>query len=209
MGTGRSPTSARSRTSPRRSPKVSPRTGLRCHVDSTTPVVVQFDEPLLPAAIAGHLTGVTAFSPVAAIEETLATSMLDTCAAAAGAEVSVHCCGSGSAVESVAEEQLFVPYRWTPRRCRPPIWRRSLSSSTRGESSFWASSRPARRRDGRRSKRSPAPSWRSPTGSASRGRRCAIASGYAGVRSGRRHPAVGAHRYRTGPAGGAGVRRRS
>jgi methionine synthase II (cobalamin-independent) len=59
------------------------------------PVVVQFDEPLLPAAIAGHLSGVTAFSPVAAIDETLATSMLDTCAAAAGAEVSVHCCGSG------------------------------------------------------------------------------------------------------------------
>jgi methionine synthase II (cobalamin-independent) len=59
-----------------------------------TPVVVQFDEPLLPAAIAGHLAGVTAFSPVAAIEETLATSMLDTCVAAAGAEVSVHCCGS-------------------------------------------------------------------------------------------------------------------
>jgi 5-methyltetrahydropteroyltriglutamate--homocysteine methyltransferase len=60
-----------------------------------TPVVVQFDEPLLPAAIAGHLAGVTAFSPVAAIEETLATSMLDTCAGAAGAEVSVHCCGTG------------------------------------------------------------------------------------------------------------------
>jgi methionine synthase II (cobalamin-independent) len=60
-----------------------------------TPVVVQFDEPLLPAAIAGHLSGVTAFSPVAAIEETLATSMLDTCVAAAGAEVSVHCCGTG------------------------------------------------------------------------------------------------------------------
>jgi methionine synthase II (cobalamin-independent) len=59
-----------------------------------TPVMVQFDEPLLPAAIAGHLAGVTAFSPVAAIEETLATSMLDTCVAAVGAEVSVHCCGS-------------------------------------------------------------------------------------------------------------------
>jgi len=59
-----------------------------------TPVVVQFDEPLLPAAIAGHLAGVTAFSPVAAIEETLASSMFDTCVAAVGAEVSVHCCGS-------------------------------------------------------------------------------------------------------------------
>ncbi len=60
-----------------------------------TPVVVQFDEPLLPAAIAGHLAGVTSLSPVAAIDETLATSMLDTCAAAAAAEVSVHCCAAG------------------------------------------------------------------------------------------------------------------
>ncbi len=59
-----------------------------------TPVVVQFDEPSLPAAVGGRLTGVTSLSPVAAIEETLATSMLDTCAAAAGAEVSVHCCGA-------------------------------------------------------------------------------------------------------------------
>jgi methionine synthase II (cobalamin-independent) len=60
-----------------------------------TPVVVQFDEPSLPAAVAGRLTGVTALSPVAPIDETLATTMLDICAAAAGAEVSVHCCGTG------------------------------------------------------------------------------------------------------------------
>jgi methionine synthase II (cobalamin-independent) len=59
-----------------------------------TPVVVQFDEPSLPAAVAGRLTGVTALSPVAPIDETLATTMLDICAAAAGAEVSVHCCGT-------------------------------------------------------------------------------------------------------------------
>lgn len=59
-----------------------------------TPVVVQFDEPLLPAAVAGRLTGVTSLSPVAAIEETVATTMLDTCAAAAGADVLVHSCGS-------------------------------------------------------------------------------------------------------------------
>jgi methionine synthase II (cobalamin-independent) len=59
-----------------------------------TPVVVQFDEPSLPAAVAGRLGGVTSLSSVAAIEETLATSMLDICAAAAGAEVSVHSCGS-------------------------------------------------------------------------------------------------------------------
>ena len=59
-----------------------------------TPVVVQFDEPLLPAAVAGRLAGVTTLNPVAAIDETLATSLLDTCVAAAGAEVSVHSCAA-------------------------------------------------------------------------------------------------------------------
>jgi methionine synthase II (cobalamin-independent) len=59
-----------------------------------TPVVVQFDEPSLPAAVTGRLAGVTALSPVAPIDETLATTMLDICAAAAGAEVSVHSCGA-------------------------------------------------------------------------------------------------------------------
>ena len=57
-----------------------------------TPVVVQFDEPSLPAAVAGRLAGVTTLSPVAPIDETLATTLLDTCVAAAGAEVSVHSC---------------------------------------------------------------------------------------------------------------------
>jgi methionine synthase II (cobalamin-independent) len=59
-----------------------------------TPVVVQFDEPSLAAAVAGRLTGVTTLSPVAPIDETLATTMLDTCAAAAGGEVSVHSCAA-------------------------------------------------------------------------------------------------------------------
>jgi methionine synthase II (cobalamin-independent) len=59
-----------------------------------TPVVVQFDEPLLPTALAGRLTGVTAFSPVEAIDEALATALLDTCAAAAGADVLVHSCAA-------------------------------------------------------------------------------------------------------------------
>jgi methionine synthase II (cobalamin-independent) len=57
-----------------------------------TPVVVQYDEPLLTAAVAGRLTGVTTLSPVAPIDETLVTTLLDTCVAAAGAEVSVHSC---------------------------------------------------------------------------------------------------------------------
>jgi 5-methyltetrahydropteroyltriglutamate--homocysteine methyltransferase len=37
---------------------------------------------------------VTTLSPVAAIDETLATTLLDTCVAAAGAEVSVHSCAA-------------------------------------------------------------------------------------------------------------------
>jgi methionine synthase II (cobalamin-independent) len=59
-----------------------------------TPVVLQFDEPSLPAAIAGRLAGVTGLSPVPALEETLATTMLDTCAGVAAMPTSVHCCGS-------------------------------------------------------------------------------------------------------------------
>ena len=59
-----------------------------------TPVVVQFDEPSLPAALGGRLAGVTALSPVAPIDEALAITVLDTCAAAAGAEVLVHSCAA-------------------------------------------------------------------------------------------------------------------
>ncbi|BCQ09949.1 hypothetical protein JMUB5695_03401 [Mycobacterium heckeshornense] len=59
-----------------------------------TPVLVQFDEPSLPAALAGQLTGVTALTPVDPIDEALATAALDTCVAAAGAEVLLHSCAS-------------------------------------------------------------------------------------------------------------------
>jgi methionine synthase II (cobalamin-independent) len=55
-------------------------------------VVVQFDEPLLQVALAGRLTGVTAFSPVHPVDEAVATELLDICVAAAGAEVAVHSC---------------------------------------------------------------------------------------------------------------------
>lgn len=57
-----------------------------------TPVVVQFDEPSLPAALGGQLSGVTALSPVAALDETVAAALLDVCVANAGAEVAVHSC---------------------------------------------------------------------------------------------------------------------
>ncbi len=59
-----------------------------------TPVVVQFDEPSLPAALGGRLSGVTALSPVAALDESVARSLLDTCAETVGAEVLLHSCAA-------------------------------------------------------------------------------------------------------------------
>lgn len=57
-----------------------------------TPVVVQCDEPSLPAALGGRLTGVTALSPVAPLDETVAEALLDTCIAAVDADVALHSC---------------------------------------------------------------------------------------------------------------------
>ncbi|MEB3023153.1 uroporphyrinogen decarboxylase/cobalamine-independent methonine synthase family protein [[Mycobacterium] crassicus] len=59
-----------------------------------TPVVVQLDEPSLGAAVAGRLAGVTVLSPVPAIDEAVATALLDGCAEAVGGEVLVHSCAS-------------------------------------------------------------------------------------------------------------------
>lgn len=60
-----------------------------------TPVIVQLDEPSLAAAVTGRLAGVTALSPVAAIDEAVATALLDRCAETIGGEVLVHSCASG------------------------------------------------------------------------------------------------------------------
>jgi methionine synthase II (cobalamin-independent) len=60
-----------------------------------TPVVVQFDEPSLPAALGGLLSGVTALSPVAALDEAVAGALLDTCVATAGSDVLLHSCAPG------------------------------------------------------------------------------------------------------------------
>lgn len=68
------------------------RAALSRRLDTT--VVVQFDEPLLPAALAGQLSGVTALSPVNPIDETLATTLLNTCVGAAGADVVLHSCSA-------------------------------------------------------------------------------------------------------------------
>ncbi|MET0700077.1 MAG: methionine synthase [Mycobacterium sp.] len=58
----------------------------------STTVVVQFDEPLITAALLGRLTGVTSLSPVHPVDESLATELLDICVAAVGAEVAIHSC---------------------------------------------------------------------------------------------------------------------
>ncbi len=60
-----------------------------------TTVVVQFDEPSLPAALAGRLVGVTALTPVHPVDEALATALVDECVARVGGEVAVHSCAAG------------------------------------------------------------------------------------------------------------------
>ncbi|MGD9618604.1 MAG: methionine synthase [Mycolicibacterium sp.] len=57
-------------------------------------VVVQFDEPSLPAALAGRLAGVTGLSAVHPVDESVATALLDECAALVGGEVALHCCSA-------------------------------------------------------------------------------------------------------------------
>ncbi len=59
-----------------------------------TTVVVQFDEPLLPAALAGRLAGVSTLSTVHPVDEATAIGLLDECAAAAVGEVLLHCCAA-------------------------------------------------------------------------------------------------------------------
>lgn len=59
-----------------------------------TTVVVQFDEPLLPAALAGRLSGASALTPVHAIDTARATGMLDECVVAAGGSAMLHCCAA-------------------------------------------------------------------------------------------------------------------
>ncbi|KRE32070.1 methionine synthase [Mycobacterium sp. Soil538] len=60
-----------------------------------TPVVVQFDEPSLPAALAGRLSGVTSLNAVHPVDESVVTGLLDDCVAAVGGEVALHSCAAG------------------------------------------------------------------------------------------------------------------
>jgi methionine synthase II (cobalamin-independent) len=59
------------------------------------PVVVQFDEPSLPAALSGRLSGVTSLSPVHPIDQSVAATLLDDCVEVVGGEVALHSCAGG------------------------------------------------------------------------------------------------------------------
>ncbi|MHA0286513.1 methionine synthase [Mycobacterium sp. C3-094] len=59
-----------------------------------TTVVVQFDEPTLPAALAGRLSGVSSLNPVHPVDDAVVTGLLDECVAGVGGEVAVHCCAA-------------------------------------------------------------------------------------------------------------------
>ncbi|OBI71288.1 methionine synthase [Mycobacterium sp. E740] len=69
-------------------------------------VAVQFDEPLLPAALAGRLTGVTSLTPVHAVDEPVAIGLLDECVAAVGAPVVVHSCASDLPWKGLQRSQI-------------------------------------------------------------------------------------------------------
>ncbi|MCH9666724.1 MAG: methionine synthase [Actinomycetia bacterium] len=58
-------------------------------------VVVQFDEPSLPAALAGRLTGVTGLSAVHPVEPAVVVELLDECVTVVGGDVAVHSCAAG------------------------------------------------------------------------------------------------------------------
>ncbi len=60
----------------------------------STTVVVQFDEPLLPAALAGRLAGASVLTPVHPVDAAGAVALLDECVTAVGGEVLVHCCAA-------------------------------------------------------------------------------------------------------------------
>ncbi|MGB1223695.1 MAG: methionine synthase, partial [Mycobacterium sp.] len=60
-----------------------------------TAVVVQLDEPTLPAALEGRLAGVTSLSPVHPLAEAVITELFDECVAVVGGDVAVHCCAPG------------------------------------------------------------------------------------------------------------------
>ena len=56
---------------------------------------MQFDEPSLPAALEGRLTGVSSLSPVHPVDESVAAALFDECVAVVGGTVALHSCAGG------------------------------------------------------------------------------------------------------------------
>ena len=71
-----------------------------------TPVVVQFDEPSLPAALEGRLTGVTGLTPVHSVDKSVAIGLLDDCVALVGSEVALHSCAAGLPWEALQRSSI-------------------------------------------------------------------------------------------------------
>ena len=71
-----------------------------------TTVVVQFDEPLLPAALAGRLAGVTSLTPVHPVDEPRAISLLQECVEAVGGQAMVHSCAAGLPWEALRRSDI-------------------------------------------------------------------------------------------------------
>ncbi|KZF05595.1 MAG: methionine synthase [Rhodococcus sp. (in: high G+C Gram-positive bacteria)] len=64
-------------------------------------IVVQLDEPSLPAVLAGSLSGVTRLDPVRAVPEPEALELLDSVIVGVGAPTVVHCCGADVPLELI------------------------------------------------------------------------------------------------------------
>ncbi len=71
-----------------------------------TTAVVQFDEPLLPAALAGRLAGVTSLTPVHAIDEARAIGLIDDCVSAVGGQAILHSCAAGLPWEALRRSAI-------------------------------------------------------------------------------------------------------
>ena len=71
-----------------------------------TTVVVQFDEPLLPAALSGRLAGVTSLTPVHPVDEPRAISLLQECVEAVGGQAMVHSCAAGLPWEALRRSDI-------------------------------------------------------------------------------------------------------
>ena len=147
------------------------------------PVVVQFDEPSLPAALAGRLTGVTSLSPVHPIDESVAAALSDDCVAVVGGEVALHSCAGGLPWPMLQRSalQCGVVRPVDSDGGRPRRRRR-----VRRIGPHRAARRRARDRDpstARRPRRWPGRWLTSPIDSASPVRCCPTGSGHAGMRA--------------------------